>query len=120
MGKDLPELIRAWYLRELGYLHSYTELGLDPPGGVAVTSGVAGAPLEVWGRSHHQVQVTGISGGGSVQMQSSLDGTTWANLGASITTDGTTTLPDGQFRYIRAVVTGAGQTNLSVRLTSWV
>jgi hypothetical protein len=119
MAMDLAELVRAWYLRELGYLFSYKEAGLDPPGGSAVAAGVTGPPLEVWGRNKHAVQVTGWSAGVSIQMQSSIDGTTWVNLGTAIAADGITQLPDGLFGYIRAVVTGAPGASLNVRLTSW-
>lgn len=85
--------------------------------GTPVTTAIATAPISVADmlRSEgYTVNVAGITTG-AVQVQSSIDGSTWVNEGSALTADGKVTLTSNNLRFIRGNVTVA--TSVSIVLT---
>ena len=58
-------------------------------------------PLNVTGRYYHAVQVTGIAGSDSFNIEGSLDGVNWNTVGSAIAANGITQFT-GMFTYLRA------------------
>jgi len=96
----IDSLTRDYYLRKLGLPTPDTDPA-SSPSFVAATAGAPAAPITVTGRYNYSVQMVGA---GTIQVQGSLDGVTWNNVGAAISTPGITQLPSGTYYQMRVTV----------------
>jgi hypothetical protein len=118
MGNDDPvtsnrtpgvdTLRRAFFFRAMPLLFEApgTSLGVDlaPPPYLALR-GIEGDPIRVLGRLYHALQVSGLADGDaeSWQLEASLDGSTYSNLGSAIVADGFVQVTTGLYGYFKVV-----------------
>lgn len=109
-------LIRAYYAAALGLFPDVGQsMGIVVTGTPLMQSALPASPVFTSGRLYHAVQVTGLATGQQVQVQASLDGVNWVNLGAAIVANGITQLPTGAYTYMRAILsTPAGTTTAEI------
>jgi hypothetical protein len=115
----LDVLRRAFFLRSLPEFAWVSAqalgLGTSAPARLAVR-GVAATPALVSGRLYHALQVVGLDNADSesIQLQASLDGVTYANLGSAIVASGFVQVTTGMYGYFKMNM-GTAKTAMTIQ-----
>jgi hypothetical protein len=70
--------------------------------------------IDVTGRLHYTMQVSGTFGAASVQLEGSLDGVTWQTIGTALTAAGAVSVANAPYCFLRVHVSGATSPSVTV------
>jgi hypothetical protein len=103
---ELSNLMRDEYLHRSPTVFEANAANVNVPARQLYNAGGSGATgpqsmLNVVGRYYHSVQLSGVAGADSFNIEASLDGATWNTVGSAITANGITQFT-GLFAFLRA------------------